>query len=318
MWPFIESIQLIRYLILCRVNRSLVRLSAIPGAEFSRVLGAIIAERLPTIEAAAWKKAIPDWMQELAMPISPESTNWPIESVLFVYPGKAHYGQDELIAWELKLLGKCAEHGFFLEVILPAIEQASTTADPRWHQLNRLWGRFDIEAVYAAIGSRWEPVVSQGRLDLRCQVTPTQWNEGLEWTSNPEHVYDRLTWVTPFDMRPAGNKHNPAAPMLVDLLEGLIDRMRVFISGKHTTVQDVWNTLPETERTALQQVIEQVRDIPLRRHNLGPAYRRWPDLMQGWQRFALIPHPALPYLELASILHLGRHTHVGFGTFQIN
>lgn len=317
MWPFIESIQLIRYLIVCRVNRSLVRLSATPGAEFSHVLGAIIAERLPTTEAAAWQKIISNRDQELTTSLDPSSVAWPVDSVLFVYPVKAHYGQDELILWELELLGTCADHSFFLEVILPAIEQASTTADPRWHKSTRLWGRFDIQAIYVATGPRWEPVVSQGQLDLRRRVTPAQWSEELEWATDPEHIYNRLTWVTPFDLRSTGDKHRPAVPMLIDLLEALIDRMRVFIPGKYTTSQNVLNALPEAERAALQQAIDQVRDIPLRSHDLEQAYRRWPEFMHGRQKFALIPHTVVRYLELASILHIGRQTHIGFGTFQI-
>ncbi len=317
MWPFIEPIQLIRYLIVCRVNRTLVRLSTTPGAEFSHVLGAIIAERLPTTEAAAWQKAIPDQDRELSTSMNPASAAWPIESVLFVYPVKAHYGQDELIVWELELLGACADHGFFLQIILPAIEQASTTTDPRWHKPNRLWGRFDIQAIYAAAGPRWEPVVRQGQLDLRRRVTATQWSEGLEWAADVDRTYDRLTWATPFDLRPAGNKRRPAVPMLVDLLEALIERMRVFIPGKYTTTQNVLNALPEAERAALQQAIDGVRDIPLRSHDLEQAYRRWPEFMHGRQTFAMIPHPTVRYLELASILHIGRQTHIGFGAFQI-
>lgn len=318
MWPFIESIQMIRYLIILRVNRSLVRLSQMPGAEFSRVLGAIIAERLPTTEAAPWKKAIPDWDQELNVPVAPQNAIWPVESVILIYPVKAHYGPDEWISWELKLLGTSADHGFFLEVILPAIEQAAITTDPRWHHPNRLWGRFDIEAVYAAVGTRWEAIVKQGRLDTSRHILPTQWYEGLEWTNQADHAYDQIIWVTPFDLRPAGSKHQPAAPMLVDLLESLVDRMRVFVPGKHITTQHVWNALPEAERTALQQAIEQTRDIPLRRHKLTTPGQRWPELLQGWEQFASIPSTIIPYLELASILHLGRYTHVGLGTFRVS
>ncbi len=318
MWTFIEPIQLIRYLIVWRVNRSLVRQSAIPGAAFSRVLGTIIAERLPTSQAAEWKKTVPPWDDDLLVWSDPAGVAWPIEAVLFVYPQKSQYGQDELILWELELLGECADHGFFLQVILPAIEQASATTDPRWYKPNQVWGHFDIQAIYAAAGSHWEAVVEQGQLDLRRRITPTQWGETLTWDVDPEHVYDRLIWATPFDLGLAtGKRRQVVAPMLVDLMDALLERMCVFIPGKYTTPQDVWNALPEPERAALQRVIDQVRDIPLRSHKLKRAYRRWPGFFHGQQTFSLIPHNVLPYLELASILHIGRQTHLGFGAFQI-
>jgi len=54
-------LNIIRYLIVCRVNASMVWLSLFPSLEFSLVLGTFIAERLPTVQARPWRKALMPW-----------------------------------------------------------------------------------------------------------------------------------------------------------------------------------------------------------------------------------------------------------------
>ena len=116
MWSITEPLHLIRYLLVWRVNRKLVRLPPTPVAvELSRVLGTLIAERLPTLEAQPWRKALSKWDGSgIWMPASRDGAGerarkgrqlrpvadqrgknspvpqaaWPIETVLFVYPGK--------------------------------------------------------------------------------------------------------------------------------------------------------------------------------------------------------------------------------------
>lgn len=323
MWTFIEPIQLIRYLIVWRVNRSLVRMPAVPAAEFSHTLGTIIASHMPTHQVSKWQKALAPWATsedaEQARPEIPEAP-WPIETVLFVYPGKLTYGQDELILWELDLLGECADHGLFLEVVLPAMEEASTTIDPQWRRPNALWGRFDIHAIYAAAGARWEPVVYRGQLDLRRQVMPVQWQEGLTWefdradVFHPQRILNNLTWITPFSL---GTEKNSHVPTLKQILEALVSRMHIFLPGRHKTTQDVWNSLAAPDRIALQAAIELVTDIPVRSHTIEQAFKKWHGYWIGDQTFAMIPHVIIPYLELAAILHIGQQTHLGCGTFSI-
>jgi hypothetical protein len=340
MWSFIEPINLIRYLCVWRVNRALVRLPAYLPTELSQVLGAIIAGRLPTRQAGLWLKTLA--AETLTGLLEP---TWPVESVLFAYPGKRYYGPGEPIFWELKLLGHQADHSFFLEVILPAMEAAGQTTDPRWYQSNTLWGRFDIQAIYVARGSRWEALVSDGRLDTRYQAEPMQWAEGLSFTPSPEdnRSFKSLTWLTPVDLRPSpapsGSLTIPPAkpepvtmrphqqmraheddveipiPTLQLILEALLARVAQLTPGKYTTPGDVWNMLPPDEQAVLWDAVAQADEINLRRSEAQPIPTGWPSGWLGEQTFAPIPASLLPYLELAAILHLGRHTHLGCGTF---
>ncbi|TEU12941.1 MAG: CRISPR system precrRNA processing endoribonuclease RAMP protein Cas6 [Anaerolineales bacterium] len=248
--------------------------------------------------------------------------------MLFVYPGKLAYGQGELILWELKLMGESADHGLFLEVILPALEEAGSISDPQWQRRNGLWGRFDIHAVYVARGPQWEPVVSDGRLNLNYRATPVQWAEELAFDLKSERIFDRLTWLTPFDLasdagandrRRRRKKITPhQVPTLQSILESLIARMSQLLPGKRHTPDDVWDTLGAEEQSSLRAVMEQASLVPIRHASLKLAPKRWPGRWTGTQTFASIPHPIIPYLELASILHIGRQTHFGCGTFAIS
>lgn len=333
MWPFIKPIKLIRYLLVLRVNSSLVRLPRCLSTELSLVLGTMIANRLPTREARPWRKALAPWdecggisLVGKKKPRAIPEASWPIEAVLFVYPGKPTYGQGELILWELKLMGESADHGRFLEVILPALEEAGTVSDQQLQRKNGLWGRFDVQAIYAARGGQWEPVVSDGRLDLNYRVTPIQWAEGLTFGPRSERVFDRLTWITPFDFSDANQtgrrrrrKRIPPhqVPTLQSMLDSLVSRMSLLLPGKYNTPDDVWAVLSVEEQAELRAVIEQASHIPIHHKRLGPAPKNWPGSWIGTQTFASIPHPIIPYLELASILHIGRQTHFGCGTFAI-
>lgn len=341
MWPFIKPVKLIRYLMVWRVNGSLVRLPRCLSTELSLVLGTIIANRLPTRQARPWRKALAPWdkyggvslVGQKKLRTVPEAS-WPIEAVLLVYPGKLTYGQGELVLWELKLMGESADHGLFLEVILPALEEAGSVSDPRWQRQNRLWSRFDIHAVYVARGPRWEPVVSDGRLDMHYRATPVQWAEGLAFDSETEHAFHHLTWLTPFDLGDANaNRRHPSTrsgqrnekkiaphqvPTLQSILESLIARMSLLMPGKHHTRNDVLDILSTEEQTSLQAVMEQASRILVHHTSFELSPRYWPGRWIGTQTFPSIPGPILPYLELASILHIGKQTHFGCGTFVIS
>jgi hypothetical protein len=340
MWPFIKPIKLIRYLFVWRVNSSLVRLPRCLPVELSLFLGTTIADRLPTRQARPWRKALAPWDEYggtsligKKKPRTVPEVSWPVEAVLFAYPGKLTYGQGELILWELELLGESADHGLFLEVILPAVEEAGSVSDPRWQRQNVLWGRFDVHAVYVARGPRWEPVVSDGRLNLQYRATPVQWAEGLTFDSQSGRIFDRLTWLTPFDLsgdagargkgrRRGKKKASPhQVPTLQSILESLIARMSTLLPGKRRTsdgVNAVLDVLSAEERQSLQAVMEQAAHIPVHHTRLKPAPKHWPGRWIGVQDFAVIPRPIIPYLELASILHIGKQTHFGCGTFVIS
>jgi len=344
MWPFIKPIKLIRYLLVWRVNSPLIRRPRWLSTELSLGLGTLIANRLPTRQARPWRQALAAWdkcggpsLIGKKKPRTLPKVSWPMETVLFAYPGKLTYGPGELILWELKLMGESADHGLFLEVILPALEEAGGVSDPQWQRKHGLWGRFDIHAVYVARGRRWEPVVSDGRLDLNYRATPIQWAEGLTFDLDPERIFDRLTWLTPFDLvndgTSASGRQRPSTrsgqrgkkkiaphqvPTLQSILESLIARMSLLLPGKCHTPDDVWDTLSAEEKSSLQAVMEQASLVPSRHTRLEPAPKHWPGRWIGTQTFASIPHPIIPYLELASILHIGKQAHLGCGTFMIS
>lgn len=61
MWTSLDPIKIIRYLLVWRVNRSLVQLPPSFSSDLSQVLGTIIANRLSTRKAAPWRKALARW-----------------------------------------------------------------------------------------------------------------------------------------------------------------------------------------------------------------------------------------------------------------
>ncbi len=349
MWSFLNQISLTRYLFVCRVNRSMVRLPKGMSVQLSLALSDTITNRLPTAEVRLWRKALTPWAEYKGSPQSqtknissgkkkkgkktssiPEIT-WPVETILFVHPGKAFYSPGELILWELKLFGERGDHGFFLEVILPALEELGSSSNSPWYEQNSLWGRFDIQAVYAARGIQWEPVVSDGRLNLRYRATANQWSEGLTFGFDIKERFRNLTWLTPFNFVPSSNsldssnlppipKNIPSGelPTLHNLLETLIARVAQLLPGKYTTPDDVWSMMSTQEQLSLTSTLEQAKKSRNQSHTLKPAPPEWPGRWIGKQTFSTIPHSTIPYLELASILHLGRQTHFGCGTFILH
>jgi len=344
MWTFLKAVNLIRYLIVLRVNRGLARLPACFAPEISLVLGAAIANRLPTREAQPWQKALRPWndyggpalVTAKKKPETVPDAAWPIEAVLFTYPGKRNYGEGEPIVWELKLLGDSADHGLFLEIILPALEEAGFAADAPWHGPTTLWGRYNIHAVYAARGPRWEPVVVDGKLDLRYRATSAQWAEGLAFepasalTAAGEAALTRLTWLTPFDLQLASpdapHRPNPSfealppneVPSLEEILEALLCRLGQLLPVKSSSLPAVWEALAADDQADLTDVLEQASHVGLSRYALDPAPKGWPGRWLGAQVFSAMPPAVIPYLQLASLLHLGRQTHFGCGAFRLS
>jgi hypothetical protein len=334
MWTSLEHIKVLRYLLVWRVNRSLVQLPPYFAADLSLVLGTIIADRLPTRKATPWRKALarlerPEGVRDQTG-LGPEAP-WPLETVVLVYPGKRTYGQGEPILWEIKLFGASADHGLFLETILPALEEASYTVDPRWHARNTIWGRFDIQAVYVARGMHWESLVRDGRLDLRYRPSATQWADGLTLGADREHPYNRLTWVTPFDLdwmsadksdvnpseRPAGTVL-ANGPTLRTILNALISRLGRLIPDRPMIPEDGRDAMISEGQLRFQDAMQTADAVLLRSADLERVPDRWPGQWRGTQVFAPIPALFFPSLQLASILHIGRQTHFGCGTFVLS
>lgn len=329
MLPFISQVNLIRYLIVWRVSGSFVQVPRAFAADISRTLGTLIAERLPMPQARPWRKWLASWEEADPTEESADARPgpaagktsrwpaWPIEAVVWPYPAKHGYGLGEPILWELKLMGDAADHGLFLEMILPAIEAAATTTDERWYRPRTLWGRFDIQAVYAARGTRWEPLVRDGRLDLSYHPTAAQWAEGLAPQLPVPWKWLQLTWLTPFDFgaeEPDGQPASRPAPSMTQLLEALMARLAGLLFGKWGTPEQAWALLSADELAALRQ---DGADVRSGKADLERTDDKEPGRWIGSQRFLNVSPRLLPYLELAAILHLGRHTHFGCGTFTL-
>jgi len=235
--------------------------------------------------------------------------------------------------WELKLFGESADHGLFLEIIMPAIEEAGLSHDKRMAYPNCLWGKFDIFAVYAARGNQWEPFVENGQLDLNYQATPFQWSENLSYTVNPELPPDTIRWLAPYNLsdksdtnhsrktRRLNRKHQMRAipaPSLKEIIEALIFRLSNLIAGKITNFDELWKFLDQKQQTALKKAWNQASHIPIYKKNLCVPPAHWPGVAMGAQTYtAAFPEVLIPMLGLATILHIGRYTHYGLGTFTI-
>ncbi len=326
------SVNLLRYLIVWRINSPFVWLPKNFAAELSLALGTIISNRLSTNEAGPWRKALAP-LQEYdeheranprkhhkAIPTHP----WPIAATLLPYPGKITYGKEELLLWELKLLGESADHGLFLELLLPAMEEAGYTSDPRWKKKNRLWGNFEVHNVFVARGPRWEPLVREGKLDLRYRPTPAQWQEGLTFAAQGSRIFDTLTWLTAFahDEHAMNENVKKRSVLIVasaqDILESLLWRVAELLPGRFNTPAQVLTSLNADQLAAWQAAQTEAANLIVRHHDLQPPRRYDLGEMIGTQKFsAAFPPTLLRYLELAAILHVGKFAHYGCGTFGV-
>ena len=352
MWSLSKPIEMLRYLMVWRVNSSLARTTQDFSAEISRMIGAIIASRLPTSEAAAWRKSLQLWDEYLqtpqeqpssrkkrrsrhsaAPPVDPllptPDASWPVESVILPYAAKRSNGKGAPIIWELKLFGEHAEHDFFLEVILPAIEEAGMSSPLDREMRHSLWGHFDIDAAYVAQGQHWEPFIQGGQLDLNYRPSPYQWAEGLTFDPNEPVKLTTLIWLTPFQWgnlhvqakqsSDSGGRHKHAGeqalPALHDLIFALIDRMSALYAMQ---TDEVWELVHPDERVAVQEMLEWLAwHSQPGKQKIHSIPKGWSASWVGMQTFPEIPPQLIPYLELASILHIGKYTHFGHGTFTL-
>lgn len=325
MQPSPIPISMLRYLIAWKVNSAFVTLPEYLPIELSLVLGTIISNRLASQEAGPWKKAlaplaefhaqVSDREQNVTVPFP--ATSWPLETVLFSNQPKRAYGFGELIFWELKLLGESADHGLFLELILPAMEEAGYKAPAPWLKQNRLWGHFEIDSIYVAHGKTWKPLVQAGKLDLRYRPTPVQWAEGLTFKPDAARVFRNLHWLTPFDLMGEAPQEVSGDHLRL-VLEALLTRVNRLIVTRHKSHEGVATILNAAGQAALQTALALATACPLLAKNLDRAPSDWPGAWMGTQTFAPIPPALLPYLDLASILHIGKYAHFGCGTFQLN
>ncbi|MBF0420837.1 MAG: hypothetical protein HQL78_11810 [Magnetococcales bacterium] len=248
-----------------------------------------------------------------------------MECAIVPYPGKRTYGKSELIFFEIKLFRESASHELFLEMILPAIEEAGYRVDPRWNRLNGLWGHYDVDSIYVAAGSQWQPLVRQGRLDLRCHPTSWQWEEGIsDYTTIDNSViwpiFRHVRWLTPFDLGGEKNTIDPEDTnnrTLTRIVEAMIVRLNHLLGHPSAHSLGVWDFLDNEQRQWLEISMINGESFIHGFHDLEPSPRSWPGRWTGVQHFPSIPYMFYHYLDLASIIHIGRQTQLGCGTFLL-
>jgi hypothetical protein len=337
MSPFLLPVNLIRYFIGWRVNRSIVWLHDFPAVDTARVLGTIIGKRLSTQAAGPWQKAIApleDYFQKVrktkSRSLKPPEIFWPVEASLFFYPDKLTFGKGERIFWELTLYGTGADHGFFLEVILPAMEEAGYTSDFRKYYRNALWGSFDIDCIYAAHGTKWQPVVQNGQLDLRYEPNPTQWLDGLYDPAISRKRARRLTWLTPFDFSDIPFRKTtpeqeeeiipvPAeSPTLQMILQAFLHRAGQLLRERRHSKVDIDRILREEERPLFLDALEKAGLAVCQQEKLQAVHALWPGQRIGTQLYKAIHPKIIRYLQLASILGVGKQTLYGCGKLYLS
>ncbi len=317
-----HSTKLIRYLIAWRVNTSMVRLPLDFSALLSKTLSKAIADRLSTKDARVWRKCLDTERQQMFNASATGGTNikdnypetpWPIHAIILPHTSKRNYGHNETILWELKLIGDNADHGFFLEAILPAMEQLSFEPKGR---LN-VWGHFDIQHIWVANGNAWDPLIVDGQLNLRYHPKPLQWSSHFsERTYTREMTHQKnLVFLTPFEFAPqhVGQMKDQFLPDMTILLESLIRRWSFFTSSK--IQKEIWDLLPASILSEVKKAWETASTMKIQSYNISPALKDAPGLWKGELQYREIPFFLLPYLDMAAILHVGHKTHYGCGTF---
>ena len=94
--------------------------------------------------------------------------------------------------------------------------------------------------------------------------------------------------------------------------------MGQLLPGKFNTRNDALALLDNEEREAFQSSLKQAARTPTHHQKFKNAPANAPGRLLGSQLFPSIPQPLLPYLQLASVLHIGQFTHFGCGTFVID
>ncbi len=335
----LNQIDFIRYLIILRVNSSVAFLPRFFALDISNVLGSIISDRLPTSEKKAWRKSLSPLSETIKKIASKKADKksfiipnsaWPLNAIIFAYPAKRTFGRDELVFWELKLFREHADHGLFLEVILPALEEASRPTNNPWKERNRIWGNFDIQHIYVARGMQWEPLVSDGKLDLRCRINAHQWREGLDLQTKIRKQFKFLKWITPFDLSHYLNSYLKLgypdekekmkfckAPPMSLIMHSLIKRLYEMLSDDSNISDDMEQIFNASDCSQLAKAFNCSLNLKIKNKQLKKVPMTWPANQIGIQQFSSIPKNLIPFLELASIFHLGNYSHYGCGTFEV-
>lgn len=320
-----------RYLFVFRVRGQVVRFRIPAPGDIVYTLGLHIAARLPPKQAKSWREALAGNEVEAFQKMHQSSIRlkenpWPIHAAVMVYPAKAFYGKDDLIFWELKLMGDHADHSFFLEVILPALETLSQK--PLLSYKNRFspWGKFDIQSVYTARGHEWVPLASDGRLDLRRRCSTQSWCKGMLFYHRLRFIMTNLQWMTPVCLARLEDDEEDRSFFspteignLPRLLEAWLSRASRLILGRWGTSEKLLADMDGGVRDDWQAAMDAAARVPLVRTEMKQNLNYGRHVYEGEHWYgARIPDILMPHLALASIFHVGRLTHYGCGSFGLS
>jgi hypothetical protein len=301
----------------------MVRLPLDFSAAISKTLGYAIADSIATRDARKWHKHLDanklNLFQRPTVEDPYPENPWPVNAVILPYTNKRNYCKGEIIYWELKLIGDSADHGFFLEAIVPAMEKLGYTEQNIHQSRISIWGHYDILSVWVANGKMWEPLIHESQLNLRYNPKPLQWN--AQFTEEYYHKnmakQIRLIWSRPFefDTQDVSQIKDRFIPEMQTIIESVIRRWGFFTSS--TLRKDFLDLLPSDLLTEVKKAWEIACNMRITSYNLKPALRDEPGLWSGELTYENIPVFLMPYLDIAAIFHVGKKTHYGCGTFVL-
>jgi len=320
---FMHSIKLFRYLIAWRINAPMIRLPIDFSASISKILGYAIADSLSTRDARLWHKHLDanklQLFQRPAIEDPYPETPWPVNAVIIPYTNKRNYCQGEVIYWELKLIGDSADHGFFLEAIIPAMEKLGYIEQNIPQSRMSIWGHYDILSVWVANGNQWEPLINDSQLNLRYHPKPLQWNSHLteEYYTKEMSKKNRLIWLRPFEfeVQNLSQMHDKFIPEMQTIIESVVRRWSYFESS--IIRKEIWDLVPSHLLIEVKKAWEIACNMRISSYNLTPALRNEPGLWSGELTYDNIPVFLMPYLDMAAVFHVGKKTHYGCGTFAL-
>jgi hypothetical protein len=320
---FMHSIKLFRYLIAWRVNTPMVRLPLDFTAAISQTLGYAIADSISTRDARRWLKHLDtnklNLFQRPAIEDPYPETPWPVHAVILPHTNKRNYCQGEIIYWELKLIGDSADHGFFLEAIIPAMEKLGYTEQNIPQSRLSIWGHYDILSVWVANGNNWDPLINESQLNLKYHPKPLQWNSHLteDYYHKGMSQQKRLIWLRPFEFDVLGisQMKDKFIPEMQSIIESVVRRWSFFSSSRIR--KEIWDLVPSNLLIEVKKAWEIAGNMRISSYNLIPALRNEPGLWTGELTYENIPVFLMPYLDMAAIFHVGKKTHYGCGTFAL-
>ena len=320
MWHELLHIPYLRYRIVCRVTGPLLYLPPLYELHES----AFGREGKPNSRGRVFYSLVRDWLRRQFTCTSrnpcpgcqqgspcdwmalfgnlPEEASHHFVIVPPLAPKKV-YRAGETFAWEIKLLGRSAAHELFATRFMPALEMGGLLAGVgNWSELvDGHFGRFEIAQVSVDAGNAWQEIYNRKQW-FHQHVAPLYLDRMLPAMLNHQ-AYSTITWITPFCLQ---KKHeNLTQVTLADLLYFIWRRLCVLHQGN-------------VDKILLHNILQQADKTEMLHHDLLPiaSYREHDTLYRiGRIAYSHIPDALLPLCLAGSLIHIGKSTRYGYGTY---